>query len=308
MKKILSVYFASDRTYLALTEPKPKGLQLSYVNSTTRPVNFTDDPDAINGGIEELNSVLEEIGDEDLRISVTIPSDNVLVSRFPGREKMSTGDLRQLVNLEIRQNYPQFNFEDFTSNVVPLAAKIDGTIMILAIIIAKQDLESCRKALKSISRPISKLEISQMNAHSAFLYNYPDRKDKNIALVGLQNGFADISVIKSSQPVYYNLAAFSSSDQIGEVIEAEHTIITSEYVENIDAVYLFGSGLTKEILTSAWETAMLLGMEAEKLNAFRMMSADLSQREKEYCSRVSHIFPPCIGGCILPYHERIKLY
>ncbi len=48
-------------------------------------------------------------------------------------------------------------------------------------------------------------------------------------------------------------------------------------------------------------------IEIDKLNAFRMVKTTISDRAREYCSRTSHIFPPCIGGFMPFVSNEVKL-
>jgi hypothetical protein len=179
--------------------------------------------------------------------------------------------------------------------------------MMMGIIIPAFDYNACAKILKPVTKYIDKIEVSQFNAHSAFLYNYPEKAKNTVVLVGIQSNFVDISLVKNGKPVYYNLARLDSPDQIGELCENEFNKLTEEYVDVIHNSMFFGSALTKDMLIQTWEISMMLGIESEKLNAFRMTTTQLDERRREYCSRVSHIFAPCVGACVPAYHERYKL-
>lgn len=310
MKSSLSVYFNRDRTYITFVVPDKKGLKLEYINSTINPIQIDNlnTQNSING-IEELNDILKELPvDLKTRIAITLPGDLALISQFPGDPSTKVADLKKLVNLEIRQLYPQFSFEDFTSNVFPMAPKLDGKHMFIAVIIPKTDLVTCRNLLGQLRMPIDSIEISQMNVHNAYIYNYPEYADLNVAFFGVQKDFIDVSVITKRKLVYYNLIAFNELSSLSDLIEKEFDKITGQYVSTIDAAYMFGENLTKSNYMEVWEIAMLSGIEVHKLNSFRMMITEMTKRKREYCARVAHLFPPCIGGCIPPYHTRVKFY
>ncbi len=309
MDTVLSVFFNVDRVYVAHVGITSKGLSLKHVNSTRSRVDLENiDSDTSRQGIVELEEILREINFAGGRLSATIPAESVLVTQFPGSPDMKANDLRQLLQLEIQQGYPQFNYDDFTSIMVPMLSGNEQKKMMKAVIVPKQIYSAISDILKPLNRPLDKIEISQFNAHSAFLYNYPERVDDTIALLGVQSQFVDISVIVGGQMAYYELTALPGPSALAEVCETEITKILESHIDKIDAAFFFGSGLTKDQYLSVWETSMLLGFESGRLNAFRMMDSTLSQREKEYCSRTMHIFPPCIGGCIPSCHERLRLY
>ncbi len=308
MKRTLSIFFNIDRTYVTITEPDEKGLKLIYLNSTENNIDLENiEDDFAQEGIQELVSLLSTIEMGIDKISVTIPAESVMVSQFPGKHGMEESELRKLISLEIKNAFPTFNPDDFTSNIVPLAKRLDGQSLMLAVIIPKQIIMSCIEILKIYDLPIENIEISQLSAHSAFLYNYPEMIDKNVIIIGVQDQFMDVSVISNGQPIYYDLVSLSDKNEIGAVFESEYGKLISIAVEQIDHAFFFGIGLTRDMYIAAWETSMLLGINVGRLNAFRMITTDLDARDREYCSRTMHIFPPCIGSSFPAYHERIKL-
>lgn len=309
MSKTLSVFFNIDRTYLTLVDGKKEGMELLYLNTTESRIDLEfPDSDASVLGAQELEIMMSEFAADVDRLTVTLPAESVLVTKFPSKENISKDDLCKLVDFELRQNFPQFNYNEFTISATPLEPRLDGKLMMLGVIIPNNIFDTASKVLKPVGKNIDFIEISQLNAHSSFLYNYPETAKSNVALISVQSQFLDISLSKDGKPAYYSLQSFSSIDKIGEIIEKEFARILTENAQTIDTAYFFGSGLTKEILMICWETAMMLGIEAKRLNAFRMMKTGLSKREREYCSRTFHLYPACIGASIPPYHERIKLF
>lgn len=309
MKSALSVFFNIDRTYMAIITPEDNSLSLDYVEATRNQIDLENIFD-IDGdeGVAELRSFIDKIRHKINRVSITIPAESVFVAQFPGQKGMTEEQLNKLVNLEIKQAYPQYNTDEFVSNVIPLEKRTTGQEMMLASIMQKDIIDTCKEIFKDYL-PITNIEISQLNAHTAFVYNYPESLDKNIMILGVQDQFIDVSIIKKSQPAYYNLISFSDSDKdkIGTFIEEEYKKLLKDVIDKIDGIYFFGTGLTKDIYFSAWEMASVLGVETGRLNAFRMVKANVDERTKNYCKIMQHVFPPCIGAVIPAYHERIRL-
>jgi len=307
MNWILSIFFNIDHTYIAVVEPTPTGLCLQYIDSTEHPVNL----EAMNeNGSEkasfELKSIIAQFEGKIKKIKITFPAENVIVTQFPAKPDISNQELKRIVSFEIRNSYPHFNYEDFSPILVPFGGTKQALTM-MATIIFKKDVEICTEMTKSLGLPISSVDMSQMNAHNACIYNYPEFSDKNIALFGIQSQFADISLMENRKPVFYNLASVGDINNIGKLVEDELKKILKNN-KKIDMAFFFGAVMTKEMFTTVWESAMVLGIDARRLNAFRMVKTNLGQREKDYCSRVSHILPPCIGACIEPYHKKIDIY
>jgi hypothetical protein len=309
MSQILSIFFNIDRTYLSISEPTTKGLSLSYINSTLNYIDLENlDDDGSVKGIEELDMILSNLDFTIDKVDVTIPAESVLVTQFPGRHGMSELELSELIALEIRQAYPQFNPNDFSSNIIPMADRLDGQTMMLAVIIPFEIIKSVHKILGKYDIPIDNIEISQLNAQNSFLYNYPENIYKTTAIVGVQNNFIDLSIVKNMKPIYYDLISFTDKNQIGILLLEEFDILNTSVANDIEDIFFFGTGLTNDVLTVAQQTFDGTGINHLRLNAFRMVSTKLTEREIEYCSRTMHIYPPCIGGSFKSYHDRIKLY
>ncbi len=307
MKKILSVYFNIDRTYLAMVETSPSGLSLQYVNSTELAIdleNIEDDHSVL--GIQELEILIREAGPADY-LCVSLPAESILLSHIPGDLSMDEAHIKQLVGLEIRNAFPQFNYEDFKPIIVELAERMDGKKMLLAEIIPNKIIQNTKLILECAGIPITKYDVSQFNSHNALLYNYPEQKEKATALMSIQQQFVDLSVIKNGKPIYYSLVNFNSADDIGAICENEFNKIMTDYVDYVETAFFCGSGLTSEIYQKGEAKLAEFLMTAVRLNAFRLISSDFDQRDREYCSRVSHIFPACIGAAIPPFHKSMVL-
>jgi hypothetical protein len=309
MKKILSVFFNIDRTYLTGLTLDESGISLDYINSTIHHVDLENiKTEESKNGVSELNKYFFEMDFDPDEISVTLPSESVLVTKFPGKKDMSDEELKQLLNLEIRQMYPQCDEADFTRYVIPLLPQNPKLHQMMAVIVPNEDFKVIDDLMQILSKPVSKFEITQLNSHTSFLYNYPEMASKTVLFISIQGQFMDISVLENGLPVYYNLIALTDYTKSGEILENEYAKIVPDYVKSVDACYFFGAGLNKQISLLLWETASLLGIfEAKRLDAFRMVRTNLTKREKEYCSRTLHIYPACIGACLQSQHKIIKI-
>lgn len=308
MDTSLSVFFNVDRTYVLLVERNARGLNLKYVNSTNNAIDL-ESPDNEESllGIDEFNDILSALEGKFQRVAVTLPAENVFISQFPAPSENDEEQIKKLVNFEISQIYPQSGLKDFSIRVVPFEKDKNGKSMMMGVVLSKQIIDTISSLFKEKNIEVDNMELSQFNAHSSYIYNYPENKDDAVILVNVQKRFLDISLLKKGLPVYYTLASFDNPEKIGEIFESEFNKMIDGYVDEVKSAFFFGSGLTKDINMMCWETGMMLGIETKRLNPFRMMRSELSDREKEYCSRVFHLYPGPVGACIPPKHERIKI-
>jgi hypothetical protein len=306
MERVLSAYFNTDRVYLAVFEPTEKGIDLAYINSTDHPVN----PENMDGEMsllaqKEFGVLLGELPENINKISVCLPTESVFISQIPGNGSLKQEEIKQLLHLEIRQTFPQYNNDDFISRVYQLAPRMDGKQMLIVEIIPKSVIKSIFHMFSNYNFQILNIDNSQFNAHNALLFNYPEESDKAAALLSVQSNFIDISVLKNGEPLYYNLVKFNDKTQFAAICEEEFGKLMTDYIDYIENAYFFGSGLNSELFETAKEILAGFLMTAKKLNSFRMISTGLPERYREYCARTAHIFPPCIGAAIPGYVKPI---
>lgn len=309
MKTLLTVFFASDRIYLAVVKTPTKGLALAYINSTETSLDLENPSNPQSKkAINEFENLLDDIPFMIDETYITLPVESVLVSQFPGKHGISEKELKQLISLEIRQSYPTLSPADFKSTVIPLAEMKDNTKTMLGVIISNKIFETCTNIFSSKDLKINNIEISQLNAHSAFLYNYPEHSFKTVVLFGIQGQFIDVSVLQSGKPIYYNLLSFTDAKQFNQIIKIEVNKLLSDYVGFLDAAYFFGTDLNKNLMNSAKNSLKEFISDVGRLNAFRMLITKLDDRTRQYCSRTQHIYPPCIGACLPSYQEKIDIF
>lgn len=309
MKKVISLFFNTDRTYITKVQNKNEGLELEYFNSTNSPIDL----DAIHSneeveGFDEIESVLNNFDVESDMINLVFPADAIMTSQLPGKVKMKKEEILDLISLELKRAYPKLNINDFEIQVVQMGTNKKGDANQLAIIYQKHDLELFQQLLQKYNTPIKMKYVSQIAAANAFLYNYPEFQQKNAAIIGIQNNFIDFCVLSNSQMVYYSLLNYSNESDIPEILEKELGKVTDEIIDDLSAgLFFYGSDLTKSVLLSVWEIAMLFGVEGKRLNAFRMIKTNLGKREREYASRTMQIYPACIGGTLPNFFQSVVI-
>lgn len=306
MEPVISVFFDSDRTYVALLEPDAKGYSLAYINSTRQPVDLTGSGEAMDSitAVVELHEVFMEIAGAASVANVTLPMESVFVHQFPAPVDLSEQQITELVRFEISQHFPNQDTEAFMSIVYPMCPRLDGTRMMIAVIMERSMIKLVHELMQPLGAEISRIDVAQIAAHNTFAYNYPETGGTSFIVFGVQERYIDVSVVKNSELCYYQLTPLADPAQIGEVCEEQLTKVLDEYVSFVDSAFLFGSGLTQDMFVAATKK---MTIPVLRLNAFRMVSTTLGDRERAYCTRVAHIFPPCIGNILPELRQGIKL-
>ena len=308
-ERTLSIYLNTDRIYLTGVRVENNRAMLDYIESTNHHLDLENiDNSESKNALSELEAILSGLEFKPDKLTVTLPAESIFITKFPAKQSFSKEQLRQLVNLELRQAYPEFSYDNFEVMIAPIYSVKSKKDYMIGMIILKSDLEFLSSFFTKFNLKISNIEISQFAAYSSFMFNYPEMRDKTIMIIGYQGQFLDCTVHRNGETLYYNINSISDPNQIGEATENEYAKIIESAVDEVDAVYFYGSSLTRNITLALWETGMVLGiMEAKRLNPFRMMGTSLDKRHLEYCSRTFQIYPPCVGSGLKRWHSLINL-
>lgn len=309
MSNNVSIYFNPDRVLATMCKPTSSGLYLTGINSTSGPIDPEDIENPNNQPhFDELEAILSEFGKDEIdKLNVAIPAEASFFSQFPAELDVSKDELQRLLGTEIKQGYPGMGLSDFRPLVIPLKHKPDAKQMMLSALIQNDLLDSITSILSPIGKQIHRIELSQFAANSAFFYNYPERVNQAIAIFGMNKEFIDICLLKNGRMMYFNQALYEGAESAGEIVERELQALLEQYVPLIDAAYFYGAELTKDIYMASWESCMVHQVETGRLNPFRMMQTDLTDRIRQYCSRTSMLFPPCIGACLPAFYKTLKV-
>jgi hypothetical protein len=308
MEKVLSIYFSPERTYLALLEKTNNGLKLKKVGTTSCPIDLESLESPFNEeSLNEMYEILSETINESDFLTVSIPMEYVILTQFPGRPNITKDEIMSVINIEIRQNYPQFNPDEFPTFLFELMPR-KGQTYFLAAIIPKKIFQSIKKISNNINKLVERIEISQITAHNAFLYNYPEEKDNFVALFNISDKFIDYSIIKGNEFYFYNLIKYNLPDELPDLIDPSLSKLQNELNIKPSSLYFFGTHLTRIFLNNFISKYGTKFQNIKRLNSLRLVSSGFSDAERQICSRIAHHLPACIGAVIPEYHKKIKIY
>ncbi|GAB5465290.1 MAG: hypothetical protein Kapaf2KO_07260 [Candidatus Kapaibacteriales bacterium] len=304
MKNVLSIYFEEDRIYLALLGHDTNGISLKKISSLDESVDF-ESYSLEDQTRENILDWLSYYATEADYITATLPTDSVIVSQMPADIDGEKETLREVIKSEITNTYPDFSPENYVADIVKLV-KPDSqdSEYVLSIIYASDIISNCINLLSPLGLDIQNVGISQLNSHSAFFYNYPEYFDDSNIIIGVQEQFMDISIVRSGETIHYNLLSYNEVNDIPSIVEKSLSGFKEKYGE-ISNCMMFGKGLNKGILEGI-KKRNLSGVNVARLNAFRKVIPLVTDREKLYASRTQHIFPPIIGSSFKPYSDVVR--
>ncbi len=307
MENVLTMFFSPERIYIACIGKTKEGLVLKKIGTTASPIDLDNLENSLNEtGLQEFYELMNEFDDNNKIVTVSIPMEYVLITQFPGRPNITIDEIMSVINIEIRQNYPQFNPKDFPTYLFQLEPRKEQTYF-LAGIIPMNIFQNIKSLTNQINKIVQRIEISQISAHNAFLFNYPEEKENIVGIFNISDKFIDYSVIKNNEFYSYNLIKYNVQDQIPNLIENNLAKVKNELNFEINSLYFFGTNFNKPLLN---KINTLLGKKIEKikrLNPFRLMFTDLDDSSKQICSRLAHHFPACVGSILPDVQKRVKI-
>lgn len=308
MKRILTLYFLPTRTYIAVLEKANKGLKLLNLSTSSTPVDLENLENPTNEqALEELYTTIEDISQETKFVSISIPMEYLIITQFPGRPQLSRDEIMTVLDFEIKQNYPQFNPEEFPTYLFELQPRKER-IHFLAAIIPKKIFQTIKSIANQSNKTVQRIELSQISAHNCFLYNYPEERNNFVALFNLSDNFIDYSVIKGEEFYSYNLIKYNNEADIPRLIEQNVSKVNNEFSIHINSLYFFGTNLNKIIINNLNEHFKSKNLNIKRLNAFRLVANGMDENSKQICARIAHHFPACIGSVLPEYHKKVKFY
>lgn len=308
MENVLSLFFSPERTYIAYLEKTTNGLKLNKIGTTSSTIDLENLENPINQhSLEELYSFASQWATDTNLLTISIPMEYVIITQFPGRPNITTEEIMSVINIEIRQNYPQFNPEEFPTYLFQLAPRKEQTYF-LASIIPKKIFQNVKILSNKMNKIVQRIEISQIASHNCLLYNYPEEKENFVAIFNVSDKFIDYSVIRGEEFYFYNLIKFNNYEQIPNLIEQNIGKVNNEFNISITSLYFFGTHLNKITLDKVSKYFENKQKNIKRLNAFRLVTTELDDASQQICARLAHHFPSCVGSILPELHKRIKVY
>ena len=324
---IATVYFDSYRTYAAVVEQKSAESSdeyvLSHIDATDVPLDFTRPPAEVlsSEGFRQIAQILAPLQGRVRSCAVATTMESVLAHHIPYSNTLTTDELRRLVRLEASEHLPDYDPSQFLATIYPLYGFAAQPFMAMSVLVSEAVTKVAEQVARIVNTDLQRLAVAQTSAHAAFRHNYPEERGV-IALVGLQRGYVDVSIVRNT--VLLHTMTISLERELSETLheaaelgyEQEKQALertglgklcydalqeAADAVQaSIDAAYFFGADLTKLALdeVQAYPKLQEKGITIKRLNPLRTLSTTLDGRLQEYCARVGHILTPCIGAAL----------
>lgn len=309
MKRILSIFFNTDRTYVTKVLNSPDGLKLEYLNATNTPIDLDSlHTDEQTQAFDEIDNIILQAGIDFDNISIVFPADSLLISHMPSKKGITREEIMDLIGIELKRTFPNLNITNFQIQVFQLSENKSKINKQIAVVYQNNDLNVFEQYFSKYGKEINFPYVSQIAAANCFMYNYPELRDKNAAIVGIQNNYIDFCVISKGNFVYFGLENYISIDGIPNALEKQIEKTINEIVDDLGGgIYFYGRDVNQQTFINCWETAMIFGAEGKRLGTFRMLKSELEDRDIEYTFKTAQHYAPCIGASIPLYFDSIIL-
>jgi len=155
-----------------------------------------DTPEAVKKSISEL--LKETKISSGTEVVANIPN-NSAINRYVLMPKMSNEELRKAVGFEL-EKYIAFDVKDaiYDFNVLDDGLTKEGHLKILLVITKKETVSERAKIIEEAGLTPKVITIDSVVVKNTFYLSYPDKKDKNVAIVDLGSKLCSITVVKNS--------------------------------------------------------------------------------------------------------------
>ncbi len=309
MKRVLSIFLNTDRTYITKILNAPDGLKLEYLNATDTPVDLDSlHTDEQTQAFDEIDLIIEKCGNDFDNISIIFPADSLLISQMPSKKGITREEIMNLIGIELKRAFPNLNISNFQIQVFQLSENKSKVNKQIAVVYQNNDLSVFEQYFSKYEKEINFPYVSQIAAANCFMYNYPELHNKNAAIVAVQNNYIDFCVISNGNFVYFGLENYSTPDQIPTALESQIEKVMNEIVDDLaGGIFYYGKDINQQTFINCWETAMIFGAEGKRLGSFRMLKSDLEERDVDYTIKTAQHYAPCIGAAIPLYFDSIIL-
>ncbi|MFN5006459.1 MAG: hypothetical protein ACK5GO_03080 [Ignavibacteria bacterium] len=307
MNTTLSVYFGSERTYVALLNTAREGLEVMHANVFPQALKSEYDIPHLS---QMIAKDLAPFHGMVQAVNFSIPIEKVYIYQVPNADLSRKAEIKALLNEEIKAVEPEKTTDDFSIMLIPGNASEDGSKHMLAVLTDHALLNLCKECLSGFKVPITFTQNSQFAAHSACITNYPEYAGKSIAIFGVQDHFIDVSVLHAGNLAFYSLYGIPEDEDFGSVCGKILTATLPAHLPDIpspDLVLLYGEGLKKNSLDAL---SIAVNNPTQRFNAFRSLlaSGSLGVSAISLCNKAAHLFPPVIGAYLKPLQEKEVTY
>lgn len=296
---IVSIFFDVERIYVVVLEQEqgmPVNLSAMYVCEHPLLLHTSVDTLYQSPALKQLEEIFGEIQKRfrmvHFSVHIAVAMDFLHAHLIPLPEDgIIPGEEQEFLQFEFSQYFEATSVPQFFAYIFPLYAD-DSESMALVVFFhhAVRHIGRYLAGLLGAGEPV--INVAQMSAFNVIATQYPESHVPTVAMVNLQHEFVDISVIHHQQlfdTITFSNETHSLLSRCREYFAELH----DKRLVSIDEVYFFGPALTQSILQ---EAIQIIPCHVTRLNPFRTLRTSISQREREYCSRVAHHFAPCIGA------------
>jgi Tfp pilus assembly PilM family ATPase len=313
MKNLLAVYFGNFRTYFSAIKPSKKGYELIYINNLKKTFDSILNDIIDTGNDNTIDEISIETKTNYDGLAITIPSSSVYMSILPQPFSDSSADIKRIMKFEIKTLFPNKTYEDFYTYAIGLNTLHHEPNRILAVFIPKEYINACKEFLSNLNLEIKRIGVSHLDALSAMNYNYPEKKENYNMQVCLGKNTLEISTSSKGIIQNYQASKFNKEQNLtNQIIDKINDIMKTfnQYSgdqENIKTIFVYGEGMNYNITEELKKYFKETQIEILILNAFRMFTTGLSVEHRQYCSLMSHVFPPGVGSCLPDFQKRIVI-
>ena len=299
---MLSISLSADRVNFLLIEKKHQEIHVLDVDTILRPVDFLADNSIGHEVISEMHRHLKKFRERASSVKVSLPSFVMPLQVFPIGLESSSNEVRELINLEILQNFPEKTLDEFEVKYYSMQPKLDGNSLIISTFLEKKLRDTLINLFLSAGFLSVEFHPEIISSLRTLCYSHSDALHSNTILVCANKNTVEIIGTIQGRLAYISNTTRDTAKSLCDICEEEVVKVLSGYTTFIDSLFMVGESLSPSDISFTESKLLGLVKNVRRLNSFVHCTTSLDERHIEYGSRLAHVFAPCLGNVLPEIH------
>ncbi len=220
------------------------------------------------------------------KVSIAVDSGSIILHRFPIDTTLNQAEQNDHIHWELSNFIPDYQPKDYIYDLHPLRINSREQVAdVLAVVVKREIIFKIQEALESKKLKLHIADTSFFGAEQSLKINYPEIRDKVVALIYAEENHLDVGIEKGGKLIAYGYGLKTSADSIRKIVAEE----IQELVLN--EIYCCGPKMTSEIIHLLKNS---FGINALYLDPFRFVKTSSIKNSNGFNGR-KHLYAACTG-------------
>ncbi len=303
--RTLSISCTSNSVVSTLSQYGPKGIEILDIGELDEPLAISS-PNHISDNAKlsaQLLGLAESSRTRADRLHLSLPSSSVHYRILPGLHTAGSEVLSELLELEMMHAREIAGMVSLSARLVPLHYSDlpengvhEGQTLVL---ISDAEVEFCvRELAATMGYAEVQIRSSFECAEQSFRYNYPEKRNQNVALVSIDEHELTVGLYGEGRLNYLHNVDAVASAECAETLCTVLDEMLEQRVPELHTVALYGFDISPLLIRRLKAGLDSRVREVERLNAFRMCQSAMDDAHRKYAALYAHRYAVCVGNAL----------